>query len=56
MQTNKTLIFVTHDVNLMYEFEKILVFEDGKIINIGDFSYLEKNCHVFRELLENKRL
>ena len=56
MQTNKTLIFVTHDVNLMYEFEKILVFEDGKIINIGDFSYLEKNCHVFRELLENKEL
>ena len=41
----KTIIAVSHKPYLLKKFDKIVLFNDGKIIDYGDFNYLIKMFH-----------
>ena len=49
----KTIIAVSHKPYLLKKFDKIVLFNDGKIIDYGDFNYLISNNSVFQQLLES---
>ena len=47
---DKTVIIVTHDLSeTLEEFDKIILMENGKIIEIGDYEEISKS-DVFKEL------
>lgn len=49
-----TIFFITHDLRLLSGLEKILVFNDGNIVQSGSFSELKKTSSLFLELLSNE--
>ncbi|MHB8134272.1 MAG: thiol reductant ABC exporter subunit CydC [Anaerolineaceae bacterium] len=51
---NKTILWVTHELTDMEWFDKILVFENGEIIEQGSHTDLLSRPSVYRELAENK--
>jgi ATP-binding cassette subfamily C protein CydC len=51
---NKTILWVTHELTDMEWFDKILVFENGEIIEQGSHTDLISRPSVYRELAENK--
>jgi ATP-binding cassette subfamily B protein len=51
-----TMLCVTHDVSETSSFGRVLVVEDGRIIEDGDPSRLAKQASRYRELLETERL
>ena len=53
---NMTVIFFTQKVNLVKDFEHILVLSDGKISEEGTFSQLIENKGNFYEILRNENL
>lgn len=50
---NKTIFFITHDLRLLSNFNDILIFDDGKLIEKGSFTYLKQNSKKFSELMED---
>jgi ATP-binding cassette subfamily C protein CydC len=52
---NKSLIFITHRFADLDKFNKILVLENGKIVERGDFQTLLNNKSKFYELFESQR-
>ena len=50
----RTIFFITHDLRLLSGLEKILVFNDGNIVQSGSFSELKKTSSLFLELLSNE--
>ena len=50
---NKTIFFITHDLRLLSNFNDILMFDDGKLIEKGSFTYLKQNSKKFSELMED---
>ena len=54
---NKTIIFVTHKVELLKQFDNIYVVKDGKIVESGNYNSLNKEDKYFYEFsqkLNNK--
>jgi ATP-binding cassette, subfamily B, bacterial PglK len=49
----KTVIAVTHKQSLLKNFDKIALFNKGKIIDFGSFDYLNANNKIFQETLKN---
>lgn len=53
---NKTVVLITHRVNQLIDFDKILVIDDGRIVEEGNHeSLIEKQGQYF-ELFEQQRL
>ena len=48
----KTIFFITHDLRLLSNFEEILIFDEGKMIDKGSFLELKEKSKVFLELLD----
>ncbi|RQW63387.1 heme ABC transporter permease/ATP-binding protein CydD [Vibrio viridaestus] len=48
---NKTTLLVTHQLAPLKSMDQILVLEDGKIIQIGDFDQLSQAEGVFKQML-----
>jgi len=51
-----TMLCVTHDVSETLSFPRVLVVEDGRIIEDGDPNRLARQASRYRELLETERL
>ena len=49
----KTIFFITHDLRLLSDFEEVLVFNDGNLVENGSFSKLKSESKLFMELLDN---
>ena len=52
-ELKKTIFFITHDLRLLSNFNDILMFDDGKLIEKGSFTYLKQNSKKFSELMED---
>lgn len=53
---DKTVILITHKVNNIRDFSKIIVLNEGKIVGIGNHNGLIEACNYYRELLENETI
>lgn len=53
-QQDKTIIFVTHRPFILDKLDKIIVLNEGKVIDIGKHADLIKRCSIYRELVEIK--
>lgn len=51
---NSTVIVVSHRLNLVANFDKILTFRDGKKVEVGNHEDLLKNKGLYYKLWENK--
>ena len=54
MQLGKIIFFITHDLRLLSDFEEVLIFDDGVLIESGSFSKLKQNSKIFLELLSKQ--
>ena len=54
MQLGKIIFFITHDLRLLSDFEEVLIFDDGILIESGSFSKLKENSKIFLELLSKQ--
>ena len=52
--SKKIIIFISHDLNLLRQFDEVLVFESGKIKEQGNFEYLSTNGDYFKKLLNSQ--
>jgi len=48
---NKIGIFITHRVKIAKQAEKIIVINQGEIVNVGIHQYLYANCKLYKDLL-----
>lgn len=48
---NKIGIFITHRVKIAKQAEKIIVMNQGEIVNVGNHQYLYENCKLYKDLL-----
>ncbi len=55
LNKSKTIVFITHDLRLLSDFEEILIFNDGKLIENGSYSKLLKTSKLFSELLDSPK-
>ena len=55
LNKSKTVVFITHDLRLLSDFEEILIFNDGKLIENGSYSKLLKTSKLFSELLDSPK-
>lgn len=53
LNNSKTIFFITHDLRLLSDFEEILLFNEGKLVENGSFSKLKDKSKLFTELLDN---
>jgi ABC-type multidrug transport system fused ATPase/permease subunit len=53
LNNSKTIFFITHDLRLLSDFEEILLFNEGKLVENGSFSKLKDTYSLFVELLDN---
>ena len=47
------VILITHNTNLLKDFDKIIVLDDGNIVAEGTFKNLEKENNLFNQLKKN---
>ena len=50
---SKTGIFIVHDLNIIKNFEQIIVMNNGEIDMIGDYNFLINNSKIFNTLVNN---
>lgn len=51
---DKTVILVTHDLNILRNVDSIIILKNGRIDEIGTFQYLEQNNVFFKLLMKSK--
>ena len=49
---DRTVIVIAHRLSTIINADKILVFEDGKIVDTGNHEELIKNCNTYKKLYE----
>ena len=52
----KTLLIVTHNLHYITKMDKILVFHQGSIIDIGTHTELLQRSYVYKELIESSNI
>tara|TARA_Y100000816_G_C25917145_1_gene478298 strand:+ start:149 stop:328 length:180 start_codon:yes stop_codon:yes gene_type:complete len=50
---NKTGIFIVYDLNIIKNFEQIIVMNNGEIDIIGYYNFLMDNSKIFNTLVNN---
>ncbi|EUD67700.1 hypothetical protein C922_01888 [Plasmodium inui San Antonio 1] len=52
---NKTIIYVTHSVNILHQMDKIIIVDEGRIRSIGTFSQI-KNDPLFLDIFSHSKV
>ena len=52
----KTFVNVCHEINSIFEYDKIFVFENGELVGQGSHQDLIQNCPTYRIMLEKEKL
>ena len=52
----KTFINVCHEINSIFEYDKIIVLEHGEIVGQGSHEHLTENCETYNVMLEKEKL
>ena len=50
LQREDTCLFVSHKINIIQQFPKIILFDSGKVIDIGSHDELLERCDLYREI------
>lgn len=48
----KTVIFITHKLRNVKDYDSIILMDEGKVVDIGKYDYLYKNQEKFRKLID----
>ena len=56
LNNSQTIFFITHDLRLLIDFEKVLIFNNGEIVENGSYSKLQEKSKLFMELLDSEKL
>ena len=57
MSDNKTIIAITHRLDYLNKYDKIILLEDGKIVEEGGYSELINNSTgKFRKFIESQQI
>lgn len=51
----KTVIIVTHDMNLLEGMDQIIVLENSRLVGSGRYGELMESCDLFREMVETQK-
>ncbi len=51
---DKTIIMITHRLSSVVDFDRIVVFANGRIIGDGSHSKLMNSCEIYREMYETQ--
>lgn len=51
----KTLVAIAHRINTIWDFDRIVVLKEGRIISEGTASELMQSCEVFKRLAQQKQ-
>ena len=43
-----------HEINSVFEYDKIFVFEHGELVGQGSHQDLSQNCDTYKTMLEKK--
>ena len=55
LSNSLTVILVSHRISVLRNCDKIILVEDKKIADEGNYEYLEKNNMIFKGLIERQR-
>ena len=55
LSNSLTVILVSHRISVLRNCDKIILVEDKKIADEGNYEYLEKNNMIFKGLIEKQR-
>eukprot|EP00792_Barthelona_sp_PAP020_P010076 TRINITY_DN3335_c0_g1_i1.p1 TRINITY_DN3335_c0_g1~~TRINITY_DN3335_c0_g1_i1.p1 ORF type:complete len:1359 (+),score=382.24 TRINITY_DN3335_c0_g1_i1:43-4119(+) len=50
--SEESIVVATHQVHLLKDFDRIIVLENGRLVDVGNFSELFTRCSVFNNLLK----
>ena len=56
LNNSQTIFFITHDLRLLIDFEEVLIFNNGEIVENGSYSKLQGKSKLFMELLDSAKL
>ena len=54
LNDSKTIFFITHDLRLLIDFEEVLIFNNGELVENGSYSKLKEKSKLFMELLDSE--
>ena len=52
---NQTIFFITHDLRLLSNFDEVLIFNEGNLVEKGSFAKLEGSSKLFLELMDSTK-
>ena len=55
LSNSLTVILVSHRISVLRNCDQIILVEDKKIADEGNYEYLEKNNMIFKGLIERQR-
>ena len=56
LNNSQTIFFITHDLRLLIDFEEVLIFNNGEIVENGSYSKLQGKSKLFMELSDSAKL
>lgn len=51
----KTVLLITHDMDLLHSMDQIVVLENSRLVGCGTYSQLLEDCPLFREMIETQQ-
>ncbi len=56
IRKGKTTIMIAHRISTVKNADKIVVIDDGKVLDVGSHEELEQRCEFYRDLVERQQL
>ena len=56
IRKGKTTIMIAHRISTVKNADKIIVIDDGKVLDVGDHETLEERCELYKDLVRRQKL